>query len=511
MAEEDSINVKLLKAADGQLDDVKRLLADGAEVDYSDKFGETALMNACRGGHNAIVHYLVHNAKADVNAHFPQKSGWTALMFAGYFGHLDLVTYLVACGANPELKNKKDQSVLTKVPCMHATLETVAQAIEKGKGLVGNPPNIVIEKKEEKLADDAESKVLLKRAQQYTKISATATTREALIQFKGLYTRTCSDFHQEPVPMITGAITGLIALEKEREEGGEAPSVATLPLCGKESSEKLIDSQVFPLFEVLGHGFPNCPFQTIDFSWNNIRNSGAKAIAVYLTQTRTLTALDLTGNKCEQLGMEKLAQSLYGQNTLKSLKLNTNPIGDVGLAKLAEALLGNTELEELDLGNTDLGTVALVKIASAIRADTSLKVLDLSNPLLYSQEEETTIAIAKAIGNNSNLKRLSMKKHGMTDHGAQWLSEYLVPNSNLEFLDLSCNRLTDSGVALLAAAIARRSVGCTIPLDNCPLKCREHDEILEAIQQANQEGTQMEVTWTSEFEKHQLVAKRRSI
>jgi Ran GTPase-activating protein (RanGAP) involved in mRNA processing and transport len=367
---------------------------------------------------------------------------------------------------------------------------------------MGNPPNILKEPEpEEPTPSDGDDAQLAARVERYTKISAHASTNEALVQFKELYARTCADFYQEPVPSVEGVINLLIT--------GDMP-LNTLSLGGKGKAEKLVDSQLFPLFEVLGHGFPNCPFTTIDLSWNMIRNSGAKAIAVYLTQTRTLTALDLSGNKCEQLGIEKLAQALYGQTTLTSLKLSCNPVGDVGMGKLADALLGNNKLTEVDLGSTDLGTVTLMKLASAIRADAQVQKLNINNPLLYSLEEETTIAISKAIGANTTLKELYMQRHRMQDYGASWLAQYLVMNSSLELVDLRCNQLTATGVATLVTALSKRSVGCSIRLDGNKLKGREHDEIIDAIQEADDQNTPVKVTFKSDYEFQLLTAEKRA-
>lgn len=387
-------------------------------------------------------------------------------------------------------------------PCMNATKPEVAAAVEVGKNLLGNPPDILKSRAAE-FQDhlDAESEALKKRAEAYTQISSTASTTEALSQFKQLYSRTCKDFHQEPVEFINEAIDKLIS--------GEVPS-HTLGLGRNSLEPKVVDSQLFPLFEVLGHGFRNCPFTTIDLSYNKIRNSGAKAIAVYLTQTKNLTTLNLSGNNCEQLGIEKLATALYGQGTLTVLKLAKNPVGDVGMAKLADAMLGNTKIVEADLSDTDLGTVTLMKIASVLRADPQLAKLNIASPNLYSLEEETTIAIAKSLGQNTTLVELNMSFHGMQDHGAGWMSEYLRKNFTLNSLDLRCNKITPTGVASLAASIARRQTPCVIALDGCHLKCREHDEILEAIALADEENTPMKVEFSSDWEAHSLVATPRA-
>merc|ERR1712194_191910 len=102
-----------------------------------------------------------------------------------------------------------------------------------------------------------------------------------------------------------------------------------------------------------------------------------------------------------------------------------------------------------------------------------------------------------------------MSFHTMKDHGAGWMSEYLMKNNTLNTLDLRCNHITPIGVASLVAAIARRTGPCTISLDGNRLKCREHDVIIDAIATADTDNTPMEVTFSSDWQTHSLVATPR--
>jgi len=258
------------------------------------------------------------------------------------------------------------------------------------------------------------------------------------------------------------------------------------------------------LFEVLGHGFPNSPFKTIDLSYNDIRNSGAKAIAVYLTQTSTLTSLNLAGNAIGQLGCQKISQALYGQETLRSISFNTNPIGDEGICKLAETLMENHTLTNVDLGNTDMGVLAVIRIANMLSSNNTLTSLNLDNPLLHGAMEDTTIHLSKALGSQHTLKKLSLSKHRMKDHGANWMSEYLERNDGITEIDLSCNRMSATGVASIARGIANRRLPMKINFDNNLLRGTEHDDILDVIEESS--GGCLSLSWTSEQAKQQLVA-----
>jgi len=98
-------------AARGNIDAVKTLLGAGANVNYADSRGWTALLNAAGtcSDKNASVEIakLLIKAKSNVNSALSpltgQSAGSTALYRAAYVGHLELVQLLLNAGANPNL------------------------------------------------------------------------------------------------------------------------------------------------------------------------------------------------------------------------------------------------------------------------------------------------------------------------------------------------------------------------------------------------------------------------
>src|SRR5215469_18875919 len=81
----------------GSIDQLRRLVASGADVDARDGYGQTALMLAAREGYATLVEWLVdHGAALDHTA----KYGLSALMLAVIGGHTEVVRILAAAGAN---------------------------------------------------------------------------------------------------------------------------------------------------------------------------------------------------------------------------------------------------------------------------------------------------------------------------------------------------------------------------------------------------------------------------
>ena len=97
-----SINAKLDDAINrGNLEEVKELLRQGADIEYQDPFGSTPLMNAAWIASTELVDYLISKG---ANVNHLDKEGESALSRVksighNEFGHNDVIDLLVSKGA----------------------------------------------------------------------------------------------------------------------------------------------------------------------------------------------------------------------------------------------------------------------------------------------------------------------------------------------------------------------------------------------------------------------------
>lgn len=106
----------------GNTDGVRRLVAEGVDVNWRNAGGWTPLMIAAAERHLDTVIVLL-DAKADPNQR--NAYGRTALMFASRYGHLKIVERLLAAGADPNL-----------VPTDASGITALAAAAIEGHGAV---------------------------------------------------------------------------------------------------------------------------------------------------------------------------------------------------------------------------------------------------------------------------------------------------------------------------------------------------------------------------------------
>ncbi|MBE6449569.1 MAG: ankyrin repeat domain-containing protein [Alphaproteobacteria bacterium] len=125
-----SDKVSLITAVhDGQLDEVRRLIAEGVDINAVDEHGNTALMYAAKKGFSLTIEALV-KAGADVNF---QKSevGITALSFAAMKGFERSIEKLVNAGADIEVQDYKGNTPLI-LAAIYGNTRSVAFLISKG-------------------------------------------------------------------------------------------------------------------------------------------------------------------------------------------------------------------------------------------------------------------------------------------------------------------------------------------------------------------------------------------
>ncbi|XP_040468385.1 leucine-rich repeat-containing protein 34 isoform X1 [Falco naumanni] len=187
----------------------------------------------------------------------------------------------------------------------------------------------------------------------------------------------------------------------------------------------------------------------LDLRCNVLTDSGAKNVAAFLQENSTLRYLNLMFNDIGTSGAELIAGALHRNKTLVYMRMTGNKIGNKGGMFFASMLQINSTLEKLDLGDCDIGMECLIAIATALTQNKSVKAINLNRPLLYSQEEETTVHVALMLKNNSSLVELHLCKHEMRNFGVERLCEALYENSSLRYLDLSCNKITRDGVKFL--------------------------------------------------------------
>ena len=116
-------------AKSGDLDQIQKLVVQGADVNAKTARDETPLILASLAGNGEIVNYLLQRG-ADIKAR--NSSGMTALHAAAYTGHSEIVTLLVAKGANVNDASNRFKTTALHLASEENHLETVRTLLGLG-------------------------------------------------------------------------------------------------------------------------------------------------------------------------------------------------------------------------------------------------------------------------------------------------------------------------------------------------------------------------------------------
>ncbi|XP_059818105.1 NACHT, LRR and PYD domains-containing protein 14-like [Hypanus sabinus] len=230
----------------------------------------------------------------------------------------------------------------------------------------------------------------------------------------------------------------------------------------------------------LGPGLHKC--QDLRLGENDFGDSGVKLVSAALRNPECkVQKLGLREVGLTDSGAEDLASALSTNRSLTGLSLSYNKLGDSGV-KLVSAALRKSECKIQKLGLRDVGLTdsGAEDLASALSTKPSLTGLNLGdNKLGDSGVKLVSAALRKS---ECKIQKLGLNNVGLTDSGAEDLVSALSTNPSLTELNLSDNKLGDSGVKLVSAALRNRE--CKIQklwLNNVGLTDSGAEDLVSAL------------------------------
>ncbi|XP_078057503.1 NACHT, LRR and PYD domains-containing protein 3-like [Mustelus asterias] len=196
--------------------------------------------------------------------------------------------------------------------------------------------------------------------------------------------------------------------------------------------------------------------ETLSFSGLRLTPIDCVVLSHVIGLCDTIKHLDLRQCYIQYEGIRRLGPVLH---KCQELSLGHNAVGDSG-AKLLSAALRNPEckIQKLDLFGNDLTDSCAEDLASVLSTNRSLVDLDLSlNKLGDSGVKLLSVALRNP---ECKIQKLDLYDNALTDSCAQDLASALRTNHSLIDLYLGDNKLGDSGVKLLSVAL--RNPDCKI-------------------------------------------------
>ncbi|XP_062393268.1 NACHT, LRR and PYD domains-containing protein 12-like [Sardina pilchardus] len=228
--------------------------------------------------------------------------------------------------------------------------------------------------------------------------------------------------------------------------------------------------------------------RVLDLSWNQLLDSGVELLCSALChhncklETLLLVDCNLSDKSCSYLAS---ALKTSHSSNLRVLHLNSNKLLDSGVELLCSALCHhNCKLEELRLRECNLSDKSCSYLASALKTSHSsnMRVLDLSNNKLLDSGVE--LLCSALCHHNCKLEKLQLDNCNLSDKSCSYLASALKTShsSNLRVLNLSNNKLLDSGVELLCSALCHHNCKLeTLQLQGCDLSNKSCSYLASAL------------------------------
>mmetsp|Transcript_25568 Transcript_25568/g.37770 ORF Transcript_25568/g.37770 Transcript_25568/m.37770 type:complete len:804 (-) Transcript_25568:9-2420(-) len=263
-------------------------------------------------------------------------------------------------------------------------------------------------------------------------------------------------------------------------------------------------------------------------SSEHIDDSLLKIVCDNLARNTVLQHLMLHNNVITDEGVKMLSRAVKRHPELHTIWLGGNFISDMGIYHLCDLLKKNSRIKELNVSNkwpelkwettehdthprvTDHGAQMLAEVLSCNPAGDGLHSLVLGQQRIGDKGAAVLFG-AVAL---SSLRTLNIKDNRLTDQCCPALRELLYSDmSNLEYLDISKNKITDKGVITIAPALRCNKILHALNMDaneieengmECMLNVLFDNETLQAISLKLNKANEKEV---EEFVRSRMITR----
>ncbi|XP_066890088.1 leucine-rich repeat-containing protein 34 isoform X4 [Kogia breviceps] len=266
------------------------------------------------------------------------------------------------------------------------------------------------------------------------------------------YYELCMEKSQEIKPFILHILQ---EVDGEIEKGLAGITLNVAGNCHLMPVERVTGEDFWILCRIL----ENNPYiNGLDVRYNLISDVGASYAAKLLQKQHNLIYLNLMFNDIGPEGGELIAKALHKNTTLKHLRMTGNKIENEGGMFFAAMLQINSSLEKLDLGDCDLGMQSVIAFATVLTQNQTIKGLNLNRPILYGEQEESTVHLGHMLKENKCLVELHVCKHDIKNYGMKQLCDALYLNRSLRYLDVSwlsvvSNNIQGEGLVALSQSM----------------------------------------------------------
>ncbi|MFP3012648.1 MAG: hypothetical protein ACEY3D_06980 [Rickettsia sp.] len=222
--------------------------------------------------------------------------------------------------------------------------------------------------------------------------------------------------------------------QKTRQLIDEIQAVERLPI-SEEQRNKLVENILIKEKNKVRFSF----LQRLDLSDNQLDIEVAPILKDALGTLDGLEEINLSNNKIGDTGLESIAQGLKQNYAIKILKLSN--IGITKIKELSKILSKKMAIIELDLSGNKLSNAEIAVLLDDLTKANAIEKLNLSDNNIQALK-----SLADFIATSNSLQELNLSNTNLGNQGLELITPALS-NSNLNlFLDISGNKISNADI-----------------------------------------------------------------
>ena len=202
----------------------------------------------------------------------------------------------------------------------------------------------------------------------------------------------------------------------------------------------------------------NKTLQVLDISNNELFDEGTVAVSRSLENNTAIKILNLSNNSFTANGARSIARLLQVNKTIQKLNISNNTISCDGAIAISDCLKNNKSLQDLNISSADIitGEEIMENSTSDEIVENTILIGFINifhvNSLNISNNIVSSTIISSCIKNNEFLQELNISENQITSDGARKIAEAVTLNSKLQKLDISKNYITSEALVYLLKA-----------------------------------------------------------
>ncbi|KAJ3320347.1 hypothetical protein HDV06_005378 [Boothiomyces sp. JEL0866] len=172
------------------------------------------------------------------------------------------------------------------------------------------------------------------------------------------------------------------------------------------------------------------------WTYRNLDQQDAIALAQILKTNTCLQVLNLNGNKIGDKGLEAIIDSIRGIKTIKQLNFGSNKLTDQSIIKLAEFLSTNTSVISLCLFQNKISNEGALALSNMLTKNKTLVCLYL---YLNNIQNHGMLMLAKSITAHPSLKTVWLDHNPITETCLTCVVQLMKQNQTLTALEITFN------------------------------------------------------------------------